>query len=73
MYELTIVYETKGLKFDTLNAELNYKGIKSFLDAITIADEFQTEHPSYRMLCANIYRNTMTKPVSEEEVSDDAF
>lgn len=72
MYELTIVYETKGQKFETLNGELNYKGIKSYLDAITIADEFQTEHPTYKMLCTNIYRNTMTKPI-REGVPDDAF
>lgn len=71
MYELTIVFETKGLKFDTVNGELNYKGIKSFIDAIVIADEFQSAHSTYKMLCANIYK-VPDKPVSEG-VPDDAF
>lgn len=72
MYELTIVFETKGQRFESVNGELNYKGIESFVDAIVIADEFQSEHPTYKILCVNIYKNTMTKPVSEG-VPDDAF
>ena len=71
MYELTIVFETKGQVFENLNGELNYKGIESFTDAMTIADEIQRKHPTYKILCANIYK-APDKPISEE-VPDDAF